>query len=1388
MPLLCSGASPNSRERIGGGASRRTSTYRSGRERRRYCLRLALSLCVFSVCMLGGGPPALALSARGHEFSFAFAAGGPPSAIAVNSATGHVFVARPGVSGQAGCKLGCIEEFELAPSLHEARRVKMIEEVPDPENIAIDNAAGSPSQGDIYVSGTTKKLAKEEEFEENKIVYKYSSAGTLLAHLRKFKPEKKETSEEFEPILGLAVDAGGNLLVYDEEGEIAKFNNSPKNKGLFSVATEFGGEPSKGLAVDSRENLYVGHTSVASGAEGATGAPPVIGWCEVNLAERECETLAAELNREHTSAVASAGGGEVFLANVDPVKGGGSAAFLVGVACPTGSSSCSEIQRVGAPGLSDASGVAVDSTSGAVYVAGATTNEVDVFEPEPPGPPKVDALSVCVTSQCTPEAKPLRLMAEVDPAGADTHAYFEYGTSSCASSACSKAPEPPQDLGSGFGDVTLAFEPPADLRAGVTYHFRVHATNENGEITSAERTFTVPAPQAAVPLLDSRAWEQVSPPDKDGNEPEPIVKGGGATQASQDGSAVTYVADGPIPAGGKPEGSRTPEGAQILSVRRTSGWSTQDLSTANGEASGVNVGNPQEYEAFSSNLSLALLHPYAGTALAPQWSAPPLVPPLSKGEKERQEHGEPYLEKTAYLHADTPIQPESGNAATYAAAVENGEKMKNAGFVALVNEADALGVLSPAPKCSVSLCFGGGLRVGVVPLVGTPDLNHVLIKSWKAGPGLYEWSADGSLKLVSVTPQQFLGVVTEKSKVISSITVGESFLSPGEEISGEGIPPGATIVKQITKGEWEMSAEATSTTATQPMTVYASAGIAVQAGGGSEGGVTGGIDRRHAISDSGERVFWTDEEGPHHLYVRDFRTRETLKLDAQVGVSGGVPHPVYQTASADGTKVFFTDAQRLTADSTSVEQPNGTPIKSDLYVFELPAAGQPLAAGTLQDLTSGGVPGDGGDIRGFRNGGGVLGASEDGSYVYFVANAALSANAHAGTCVLTTEAPTPDKSCNLYVRHFNGTEWEPTKLIAVLSNVDSPDWGGAKTPGSLTYMSSRVSPSGHFLAFMSSRSLTGYDNTDKSPSAKGARDEEVFLYDAIQETIVCASCNPSGASPAGVFDLGTEIIDPTRASEGLGLIVDRPGTWGAQEFGVAHWLAGSVPGWTPIGEEGTATYQSRYLSDQGRLFFNSPDHLVPAATGAKEKVYEYEPPGVVGCSDKNGCLGLLSSGNGESEEGGEHESAFLDASESGNDVFFLTAAKLSTGDVDTNFDVYDARVCNQGPGASSCIAPPGLGSHGCESGEACKGPAPKAPTYTQQASAIVPAPKVPTGATLPTKEASKPKPLSKAQLLAKALKSCRLKYKGNSRSRHKKRAACEASARKKYGPHKKAKK
>jgi hypothetical protein len=165
-----------------------------------------------------------------------------------------------------------------------------------------------------------------------------------------------------------------------------------------------------------------------------------------------------------------------------------------------------------------------------------------------------------------------------------------------------------------------------------------------------------------------------------------------------------------------------------------------------------------------------------------------------------------------------------------------------------------------------------------------------------------------------------------------------------------------------------------------------------------------------------------------------------------------------------------------------------------------------------------------------------------------------------------------------------------------------------------------------------------------------------------------------------------------------------------EEAWEGRWLSGSVPVRYAVGIGGKlGLYQPRYLSNGGRLFFDSTDALVPQDVNHSEDVYEYEPKpnGEAAASDDcsetgstfsaaaDGCIDLISAGTST------EESVFLDASENGNDVFFLTASKLTNSDIDTAYDVYDAHSC--GVGASwACTASVTVSSTTCESDAACK--------------------------------------------------------------------------------------
>jgi len=429
---------------------------------------------------------------------------------------------------------------------------------------------------------------------------------------------------------------------------------------------------------------------------------------------------------------------------------------------------------------------------------------------------------------------------------------------------------------------------------------------------------------------------------------------------------------------------------------------------------------------------------------------------------------------------------------------------------------------------------------------------------------------------------------------------------------------------------------------------------------------------RGAVSSDGNRIVWSvGAPGPEDLYLRDMAREETLRVDESEGcgecTSGS--GAVFQFASSDGSRVFFSDPQRLT------EHAGAEPGKPDLYECEIVPVGEALTC-KLSDLT----PmhgGEGADVLG-----GVLGVAADSSAIFFVADGVQSEEANGGGRLPVAGQP------NLYVHRGGRTEF-----IAMLSSeavgaklADETDWSGV-----LGNQPTRVSPNGRYVEFMSQARLTGYDNRDVATGRPAA---EVYLYDADTRRLSCASCEPSGARPVGVE---YKKLEPP---EGL--------VGGPQEiWPSAGLVAANVPGWPvisshSIGSGISSRYQSRYLSDEGRLFFDTVDALVPQDSNGTQDVYEYEPPGVGDCSTgsstysprSGGCVALISSGSSA------EESAFLDASESGDDVFFLTSAKLSRLDTDNARDVYDAHVCTS---ASPCITFPNVQSPPCTNESSCCG-------------------------------------------------------------------------------------
>ena len=451
--------------------------------------------------------------------------------------------------------------------------------------------------------------------------------------------------------------------------------------------------------------------------------------------------------------------------------------------------------------------------------------------------------------------------------------------------------------------------------------------------------------------------------------------------------------------------------------------------------------------------------------------------------------------------------------------------------------------------------------------------------------------------------------------------------------------------------------------------------------GASLSALHSGTSPEDNISSDGSMVFFgagNDSFAGTGLYVRehgdrtvDFSTSQKTNGSGLGGTDPDGPLPAqYWLASENGQRVFFSSCEKLTNDATadgtlghltgSCATP-GAQTGQDLYQYD-------TGSGALSDLTVDHDGPSGAQLQG------VLGAGAEGSYVYFVANGVLASGASPGTC----QTITGDSStwmCNLYVAH-DGV----TRFIARVPYSDQSEWTGDFTP--------RVSADGTHLAFSSTRSLTGFDTDGFN---------EVYLYDATGDRLVCASCNTAGARPIGSASLPSYEVS----------------------------TGGDAPNGFP--------YRPRSLSADGsRLFFTSLDAVTPGDVNGKQDVYEYE----------DGEPHLISTGTSDGD------SSFVDASVSGDDVFIETASPLVGQDADQNLDIYDARV---GGGFPFTPALPSC------AGDACKAPPAGGGADQALGSASFSGPgDTALASPLPV---SKPKALLRAQKLAKALKVCKRKPK-----------------------------
>jgi WD40-like Beta Propeller Repeat len=736
---------------------------------------------------------------------------------------------------------------------------------------------------------------------------------------------------------------------------------------------------------------------------------------------------------------------------------------------------------------------------------------------------------------------------------------------------------------------------------------RLEATIDPGGSQASyrpDRTFATPAAQGTgspsscpneqrrieqpygLTLPDCRAYEMVSPLETLGNDATDSFRQPFA-RASVSGDAVTYASGGAF---AEPTGTTIQN--QYVSRRGPEGWSTQAVTPLH---------DPDEATPFRSYETIDF------------------TPELTEG----------VADTNAQLTSEAP-------------GGESGQKLYVDDFA------------------GGSYRYVGGGENGSG---SSEDMSHVVFGEGNA----FEW-VNGKIVPVSVTnrgesmaasigSQHYFDLFARERNVWHAVSADGSrvyFTSPADSgynaQTGSWPTPGTLYVRK--NAEAEQSKLGVNGECTEPAmacTVDVSAsqktngagpnGVAVNGGGEN---VTAGAHYWGASAD-GARVFFTSDQeltndattGTDQQEIVVAQTGKTFELtfkgQSTVPLSGEATIAEVQSAlealssigsgnvtvSPGGSTEFSTyngeghtflvsfagalagseqPSMTVTGAEDSVRAPG-----ADLYEYD-------LESGKLNDLSADASEVDGAKVLG------VVQISEDGSYVYFVADGDLAGKAVAG-------------QPNLYVVHDGGAP----SFIATLSSNDTSDWHGGVNgavgadESGPEVNTAVLAPNGGRLAFLSEEGLTGYDNEQAEPgecegkignnSAHKETGEcmEVFLYDAETGELACASCNPSGARPVG------------------------PSSF------------------TPLPELEYAVYRPHDLLEDGSLFFDSGDELVPHASDGRVNVYEYENGQVYPISDV----------------AGGYESFFLDASPSGNDVFFASADQLLAQDMGNN--VVDSR-------------------------------------------------------------------------------------------------------------------
>jgi hypothetical protein len=864
----------------------------------------------------------------------------------------------------------------------------------------------------------------------------FSPSGEELGQLSKYEtgPSAEGPLTDLGEVCGVAVDSAGAVYVSEYGGQIHKYVPS-------------GNVP---IATDNTANFqYENACSLAAGTGPTAGYVFATSWHVPfggKLSKLDATTGEVKyVMQDHVLAVSvDPATGQVYALNQSAI--GTAESFTHYDA--SGSESATTLATVEVPASKSdeegtlAKGIAVDGSTGNIYVSAEDGGRINVYSPLA-APPKVEALPADEVS-----ATKATLHGRVNPNGElPTECKFEFGTVEGGgfpnSIPCEEPPpgdEEPHEVSAVLNGL-----PPT----GAEYHFRLFVANSGTSGTSDSQTFDTPlrvftAPARTITTGGATLAGVVRP------------EGGALTECYFEyGRSTSYEATVPC----SPEAESIPHDFGAYPVSSVLAGLAQGLSyhyrVVIADAGGSFFGQD---EVFSTREASGL----------PDGRVYEQVSPVDKNESD--------------------VLAAGGVASV------DGDRVHFLSRGAFAGSPTALGAdglpymatRGPNGWATESIAMPNGrLTLGEAGYQGfTPDLSKGIVK-WQddsaAGPydpsaprGLNLYmrnSASSSFQLVSGTLNSLIETDTGLiwgSRDFSNLAIDASTaLTPDSPCSGGG----DRCVYEWDHGQLRLASILPNGTPTQ----------------GTAGQFPFRCNSEHAMSDDGSRLFFTSPPGfsdpsTTKLYVRENGV-ETHDLSlpertAPGGASGGAIF--YQSAeAAHGDRVLFITTNSLVDADTDSSR--------DLYLYDFTKPPGERLTLVSEDHDPSGPQGAEVASGGVEHPlcGGFIGASEDLKRIYFAANNQIVAG--------EPDDPGP----KIFLWDDTG-EAPHVSYVGAVGSADSLIWSAPSVYARAgSARQARWSADGRFLAFLSTARLTVFDNAHR---------EEIYVYDAVTGSLQCASC------------------------------------------------------------------------------------------------------------------------------------------------------------------------------------------------------------------------------------------------------------------------------------------